>query len=409
MTKSTPLNHRVTSVLLAASMMLLVSCGSESPAAVPATSAPTATPDASTPVATPTPMIATPAATPVIGPTVPLATPVPSPAIAIPETPEQLLAEEFLANEAGVYGFVVLEADGMPVVSINSTTPFVTASLYKLILMADIYQRIEMGSLALDQTIVLEGRMFEEGEDNYFTWDQVGTEVTIREYLFAVGAWSSNVAARTLLGQTSPGELRNTALAIGMTDTYLFTELEHVPTWPPEPGADAPLEEVNLAIAYLEESAASGPINITTPLDMARYQLAIANDTLISPWVSEQVALVLQEQAIRDRIPALIEGDVFVINKPGNLVDAVNDVGVLYLPAGHRAVAILSEAIPNTDRATYVEQRLALIATGWMEYVPTGYDSRPIVTMSAAPTQPGKSPLPSARRRPRTDAGYRRR
>lgn len=289
----------------------------------------------------------------------------------IPDTSEQRLAEEYLANEPGVYGFVVLEADGTPVVSINSLTPFVTASLYKLILMADIYQRVEMGTLSLDDTIVLEGRMFKESLDNYFQWGQVGMEFTVREYLFAVGAWSSNVAARTLLELTSPGAMRNVALSIGMTDTYLFTSLRDIPTWPPEPGADAPVAEVDLAIAYIEESAQSGPINLTTPLDMARFQLAIANDTLISPWVSEQMALVLQEQAIRDRIPALIDGDVFVINKPGNLVDVVNDVGVLFLPNGPRAVALLSEAVPDWERATAVEQYLALIATGWVEYVPT--------------------------------------
>jgi hypothetical protein len=98
---------------------------------------------------------------------------------------------------------------------------------------------------------------------------------------------------------------------------------------------------------------------------MAKYGIAIANDTLLSPWVSEQVANVLLDQAIRDRIPALLDGDVLTINKPGNLPDAVNDVGVLYLPDGPRAVATLSLAVPNTDRATEIEQQLAVIATGW--------------------------------------------
>jgi hypothetical protein len=38
---------------------------------------------------------------------------------------------------------------------------------------------------------------------------------------------------------------------------------------------------------------------------------------------------------------------------------------VLYLPNGPRAVATLSLAVPNTDRATEIEQQLAVIATGW--------------------------------------------
>lgn len=272
---------------------------------------------------------------------------------------------ELVANEPGVYGYVVMEADGTLVASIHSQTPFVTASLYKLILMADIYYRIEIGSLAADDLIVLDGAHFHEGSDNYFSMAEVGASFTLQEYLFAVGAYSSNVAARTLLELTSREAMRNTALAIGMTQTYLFTDPILILNWPKEPGPDAPAEEFYLAEQYLRESAREGPVNVTTPLDMARYQIAIANDTLLSPWVSEQVALVLQDQAIRDRIPFYLEGDVFTINKPGNLIDAVNDVGVLYLPTGPRAVAILSLAVPNTDRATHIEQQLAVIATGW--------------------------------------------
>lgn len=294
----------------------------------------------------------------------------PTPALTVPETNEQRLAEELLTDEPGVYGYVVMAADGTLVASINSQTPFVTASLYKLLLMADIFQRIEMGWLSGDDMVVLDGRHFVEGTDNYFTLDEVGASYPLQEYLFAVGTYSSNVAARTLLQFTSREGLRNTALAIGMTDTYLFTDPVLVPNWPEEPGPDAPPEEFAVALQYLQESARSGPVNITTPLDMARYGIAIANDTLLSPWVSEQVALILQDQAIRDRIPYLLEGDVFTINKPGNLVDAVNDMGVLYLPEGARSVAILSLAVPNTDRATEIEQRLAVIATGWAQTTP---------------------------------------
>lgn len=300
----------------------------------------------------------------------PAVSPTPSPPPAVPDTREQQLAEELLADEPGVYGYVVMASDGTLIASVNSETPFVTASLYKLLVMADIYQRIEMGWLSADDMVVLDGRHFVEGADNYFTLDEVGTAYSLQEYLFAVGAYSSNVAARTLLQFTSREGLRNTALAIGMTRTYLFTDPLLVPNWPEEPGPDAPPEEFAVAQQYLRDAARSGPVNITTPLDMARYGIAIANDTLLSPWVSEQVALVLQDQAIRDRIPYLLEGDVFTINKPGNLVDAVNDMGVLYLPEGARSVAILSLAVPNTDRATEIEQRLAVIATGWARAMP---------------------------------------
>ncbi|CAN0363867.1 unnamed protein product, partial [Phaeothamnion confervicola] len=90
--------------------------------------------------------------------------------------------------------------------------------------------------------------------------------------------------------------------------------------------------------------------------------------TLISPWISEQVANILLDQAIRDRIPYFLDGEVTTLDKPGNLEDAVNDVGVIFLPEGARAVALMAQAVPDEDWTTWIEQRLALIAAGYREY-----------------------------------------
>jgi len=328
----------------------------------PPTAVPVTVPPSPQPRATPTLIPATPS---------PLAaTPRVLPLQSLPDTPEQARAEELIAGEPGVYGFVVLDDSGTVVMSHNGTTPFITASTYKLILMADIYRRIESGSLDADKSIVLDESNFDDDGDMYFSYDDLGNAFTLQEYLFAVGAYSSNASARTLLTLTNPDDLRATAVAIGMERTFLFTDPTQLSFWPPEPGLDAPAEDVALARQYLEAAAEDGPVNVTTPLDMARYQFALATETLISPWVSAQIADILEQQLIRDRIPFFLPEDVRVLNKPGNLEDAVNDVGVIYLPEGIRAVALLSQAVPDTLVATLLEQRLALIATGTPEIPP---------------------------------------
>ena len=353
-------------------IFVLAGCGTSSPAPVETpeppspTSIPVTLPPSPQPQATPTLIPATPS--PVA------ATPRVQPLQTLPDTPEQVRATELIAGEPGVYGFVVLDDDGIVIASHNGTTPFVTASTYKLILMADIYRRIESGALDADETIVLDESTFDDDGDMYFSYDDLGNAFTLQEYLFAVGAFSSNASARTLLTLTNPDDLRATAVAIGMERTYLFTDPTQLSFWPPEPGLDAPAEDVALARQYLEAAAEDGPVNITTPLDMARYQYALATGTLISPWVSAQIADILEQQLIRDRIPFFLPEDVRVLNKPGNLEDAVNDVGVIYLPEGIRAVALLSEAVPDTLVATLVEQRLALIATGTSEIPPITED-----------------------------------
>jgi beta-lactamase class A len=345
-------------VLLA--VLLLPACAGSGDSASPEAGA----------VLPPTPTLL-PQVTPMITPVPPAPTPTPEPTRApIIGTTEQELADSLLANEPGVYGFVVLAEDGSVIASHNATTPFITASLYKLVVIADIYRRIEAGELDQFGLVPVEDWAFDEAGDMYFAFDEAGSSFPMQDLLYAVGAFSSNAAARTLLTFTNPEALRETAIAIGMENTYLFSDPRTLPFWPPVPGDDSSEEDVSLAQAYLEESAMVGPVNVTTPLDMARYQYGLMTGTLISPWVSEQIIAILEKQLIRDRIPFVVPADMRVYNKPGNLVDAVHDVGVVYLEDGPRAIATMSMAVPNDDRATLVLQRLAMIAIGETDIPP---------------------------------------
>ena len=123
-------------------------------------------------------------------------------------------------------------------------------------------------------------------------------------------------------------------------------------------------------------------MNITTPFDMATYMQKLSTNTLISPFVSEQIMSILEEQLIRDRIPLLLPEGYEAIDKPGNLDDVVNDVGFITLPSGEiRPLALLSLNVPDDDHATQVEQRLALIAAGIFELPP--YDDTTEATPAA--------------------------
>lgn len=323
----------------------------------------------------------TPPPSPVASPAAsPAATPAVSqspaqPVTSIPDTQEQALATELVANEVGVYGVVVLENDGSVVVSINGTTPFITASTYKVVVIADILSRVEQGELALDDAFELTDYNYGGGLDNYWSTDQIGGAFPLEEYLVGVAVYSSNASAHTLLDLTNIESLNATAQAIGMDRTVLFATKEDLPWWPPEPAVDATQEEMDAAIAYLENEFSLGPVNISTPLDMARYNLAIVHDTLISPWVSGQVADLLMANAIRDRIPALLDGEVLTLDKPGNLEDAVNDVGVIFLESGPRPLALMAMGVPDEDWTTWIEQRLALVAAGYTDLPPMPYGS----------------------------------
>lgn len=302
-------------------------------------------------------------------PTVP---PTPEFVDGVPTSPEQIAATNLLQGEAGVYGMVVLGPDGRVIVSHNGHLPFVTASTYKLVVMADILSKVEKGELSLDQTYTLDPALFVAGGgDMYFANSDAGSEATLQDLLFAAGAYSSNVAGLTMLTLTTPESIRQTAEAIGMNETWLLSDPSTLPIWPPVAAPDTSQADADAARAYIEDSAQLGPVNISTPFDMATYMLKLSNNSLISPFVSEHILEILKENLIRDRLPYLQPGGVTVVDKPGNLEDVVNDVGILYLPDGTvRTAALLSLGVPDDDHATQVEQRLALIASSNFDLPP---------------------------------------
>ena len=316
----------------------------------------TATPEAtSSPIASPG---ASPAATPA-------ASPAASPIVATDDAgiPQRISA--LLKGEDGVYGIVIARADGKVLYSRNSALPFMTASLYKLILMADIYRKIERGFLGQQDLVELDWSVFSDDGETYFGWDQVGIAFPIQEYLFAAGAYSSNAAAWTLFTLTSVDDLAQTAADIGLTRTYIVASLSSIPAWPFQGGADSAPADDALATAFVESWAVGDDaISITTPRDMAIYFHALLTNTLLSPWISGQIIDILSQQQVRDRIPALLPAGTKTINKTGNLDSIVNDAGIIELPGDDRIVVLLSEAISSDTRATLILQRLALIATG---------------------------------------------
>ena len=293
-------------------------------------------------------------------------TPVPTvnPIPAIPQTAEQAAARSLLEGEYGTYGFVLLAADGEVIASYNGFTPFVTASTYKIILMADIYRRVENGEFSLSDQIYLDPWIFDHlGGDNYLDYGYAGSTLPLETLLYNVGVYSSNASALTLMTLTTPDDLNATARSIGMMRTCLLCDPWSLEFWPPEPGIDSSAIDMELALNYISAEAAIGPVNLTTPYDMAVFQLGLVNDTVVSPWVSEQIVNVLQYQSIRDRLPVYNQG-IYMVNKPGNLLGVVNDVGVLYLPNGPRAVAAMSINVPDDVHATAIIQLLGLIANG---------------------------------------------
>jgi beta-lactamase class A len=283
--------------------------------------------------------------------------------------------DSLLADYDGVYGVLITKADGAVLYSKNSETPFVSASLYKLVLLADIYRKIEAGTLNRSKELTVLASDFDpdNGPDSFFTEENVGQSFTIERLLFATGAYSSNVAAKMLLTQTDAPSLANEAMLLGMTGTHLFVKPGQLADWPPSAAPDSSQGEMATAVAFDVADAASDTTNLTTPADMARFFQLLLRGDVVSKAASAEILGILKQQVIDDRFPVLLPDGAEMAHKTGNLDFVVHDVGVIYAPDGPVILIAMVEADTDDNIPTEVEQRLALIAYGDFDVPPLDY------------------------------------
>lgn len=285
-------------------------------------------------------------------------------------------AAELLYQEEGIYGVVFMETDGTMLYKHNAELPFVAASLFKLIIMVDIFSRRERNELSFDDLVVLQASDFpyfedpELNEDTYFLSDTVGLQFTIGELMEAMISYSSNVAARVFIRMTNTINLNHIAHDMGMVDTHILLPMDEVSPWPPEGLAESNQAQADEALEFVGQAGEEGTVNITTPADIATFFLQLANRELISDSVSEEMEALLGRQQVNDRIPFLLPEETFCPHKTGNLINVVHDAGIIYGPNGPTIMVALTEQVEDEDRATAVIQRLALIAYGETEVPP---------------------------------------
>lgn len=290
-----------------------------------------------------------------------------------------------LAGHDGVYGVIVMKPDGAMLYSKNSETPFVSASLYKLVLLADIYRKIEAGTVSKSDVLpVLESDFDpENGEDSYFTPENAGQSFTVERLLFATGAYSSNVAAKMLLTLTNPASLSNEAALLGMTGTHLFVKPSELPNWPPTASADGSGAEMATAVAFDDRDASGGTTNLTTPADMARYFRLLLAGKIVSQSASAEILDILKTQMVDNRFPVMLPQGTEMAHKTGDLDNVVHDVGVIYAPSGPVILVSMAEGDSNDDIPIEIEQRLALIAYGQYDVPPLDNDPNADVPVSS--------------------------
>lgn len=218
-----------------------------------------------------------------------------------------------------------------PLYSHDADEPIITASLYKLAVMAEAERRVDAGELHYSDIITIEDE--DITEDGSF--ELAGTELTLDEALEAMITISDNGAALALWHVLGPENINATLLRAGVKDFHVFLN------W----------DEDNMA----------------TPRAVGTLLTLLAKRQLISAAASDRMLARLERQQINDRLPAGLPEGVVVAHKTGNLPGLTHDAGIIFTPSGPRVVVAMTWDAFDADAYAFIANVGSIVYSALLE------------------------------------------
>jgi beta-lactamase class A len=206
-----------------------------------------------------------------------------------------------------------------PLDSHDADEPIITASLYKLGLLAEAERRVEAGELRYGDIITIDAE--DITEDGSF--EVAGTELTLDEALEVMITISDNGAALALWHMLGAENVNATLRAAGVNAFHVFVN------W----GVDD---------------------NVATPAAIGTLLTLLAKRELISASASDRMVARLSRQQINDRLPAALPEGVVVAHKTGNLPGLTHDAGIIFTPSGPRVVVAMTWDAFDADAYAFI-------------------------------------------------------
>lgn len=221
-------------------------------------------------------------------------------------------------NEQGTYAIGIKNLKTGQTYYYNENHEFETASLYKLWIMAVVYQQVEEGKLSLDQTLS------DDVEDlnKKFDIDDDDAELT------------TGTITNTVSGALSK--------MITISDNYsalLLTAKIKLSS------ASQFLKDNNFPNSSVGTPPKSNVVDI-----MSFYQ-KLYDKKLISQNASNQMLDLLKQQAINDRIPKYLPDGTVVAHKTGELDGVKHDAGIVFSKKGDYIIVLMSDTKDQTHAA----------------------------------------------------------
>ena len=245
------------------------------------------------------------------------------------------IVEANLKDVEGEFSIVIedLEEGSQKSYSYNPDSVFPSASLYKIFVIAAVYQEIENGNLKIDEVVgnSKAGLTEQLGELDYGydQWEGDRIEYSVEEALRRVAENSDNFASLILANKVSWEKVQEQANKIGATSTTI-----------------------------------KSPIS-TSASDIALFFKKLYKKQIVSESASGEIIDLLARAKINNRIPGKLPEGLKIAHKTGELARIRHDAGIVFLEGNPYLIVLMSQNLKGEDDGI---EALANISGGAYDY-----------------------------------------
>lgn len=236
---------------------------------------------------------------------------------------EKIIQKE-LQDAEGTYAVTIKNLKTHEYYYYNEEKLFDTASLYKLWVMATIYDEIEKGNLSKDKQIGFDAQIINERLD--------------------IASESAEIT-EGFVGNTVEGSLER---MITISDNYSAHILYLTTGWG---------KVGNFLEKYGFKNSSTDKLQ-TTAFDIMSFYEKLYNGEIVSKSASTEMIEILKRQQLNDRIPKYLPENVETAHKTGELGAVKHDAGIVYSPKGDYIIVLLSET-NNQTTASEIEAKIS--------------------------------------------------
>lgn len=214
---------------------------------------------------------------------------------------------------------------------------FHAASTMKIPVMIEVYRRVGLGEMALDDSLevrnafrsIVDGSPFAiEDDSDDAIYDRLGSRMAVADLVRHMIVVSSNLATNLLIDHLGAASVQATSEALGTTRMQTLRGVEDLKAF-----------ELGLS-------------NRTTAADLAVLLEALRDGRAVSPALDSAMVAVLTAQEFNEMIPSGLPEGTRVAHKTGRITEIDHDAAIVY-PAGGGpyVLVILIEGLADPDES----------------------------------------------------------